>query len=484
MQLLARSAIVPDWRRSTLGCGQKGGGSVSALSDLRVLELSSGVAAEYCGKLLADFGARVIKAEPHPASGGRTRAHGAVRGGRRAPREQRLCSPISTPTSNPRPWIPASRRRTSRPCALSVRSESTSSSTIIPRAGSQALGIDPANCAAQHPALIVCSITPFGYEAPAIAAHRPQRERVSTAAGDITTPSPGGSGHEAAAHRRRPLSAGLRVRASVRRSPSSPQPCTGGRSSGRGQFIDVSQQASMATLGRLRPRPDGGRAPWKSAPRRQAYDLGGPATFFQCQRRVRLPMAVRAWDTGTGMWTLDGRARSGCGTIPSAGSSCISRQGAHRSLPRRDRALDEGPATSPRSRSRAQKLGVPLVPVNTMEDVFHSSQMQFRRFFTQVEHPTLGTHCTYPTVPYRLGATPARDRTNPRRSSGSIPIEALREASQCIAAREIAPPLQGAVIAMHAPRGIGDAAPSRRRGPAAGRARSGSDQGLGRPLHR
>ena len=48
---------------------------MSALSDLRVLELSSGVAAEYCGKLLADFGARVIKAEP-PGCGSQTRSMG------------------------------------------------------------------------------------------------------------------------------------------------------------------------------------------------------------------------------------------------------------------------------------------------------------------------------------------------------------------------------------------------------------------------
>ncbi len=47
---------------------------MSALSDLRVLELSSGVSAEYCGKLLADFGARVIKVEA-PA-GANTRAMG------------------------------------------------------------------------------------------------------------------------------------------------------------------------------------------------------------------------------------------------------------------------------------------------------------------------------------------------------------------------------------------------------------------------
>ena len=51
---------------------------------MRVVEIGSGVALAYCGKLFADFGAEVIKAEPlggdarmreHAAAGGdRTRA--------------------------------------------------------------------------------------------------------------------------------------------------------------------------------------------------------------------------------------------------------------------------------------------------------------------------------------------------------------------------------------------------------------------------
>jgi len=48
------------------------GEGVSALSNLRVLELSNGVAGEYGGKLLADFGADVIKVES-PDVGSATR---------------------------------------------------------------------------------------------------------------------------------------------------------------------------------------------------------------------------------------------------------------------------------------------------------------------------------------------------------------------------------------------------------------------------
>ncbi len=36
---------------------------MSALNGIRIVELAESVAGEYCGKLLADFGAEVIKVE-------------------------------------------------------------------------------------------------------------------------------------------------------------------------------------------------------------------------------------------------------------------------------------------------------------------------------------------------------------------------------------------------------------------------------------
>ena len=126
------------------------------------------------------------------------------------------------------------------------------------------------------------------------------------------------------------------------------------------------------------------------------------------------------------------------------------------------------------SRSRAQKLGVPLVPVNTMEDVFQSSQMQFRKFFTQIEHPSLGK-LHYPTVPYRLSGTPARDRTSPRRCSGKTPIRCCakqrRSSRRASCNRRL----------KRIPSGTSTGAAC---GTSARRAGSGSDEDLGGALHR
>jgi crotonobetainyl-CoA:carnitine CoA-transferase CaiB-like acyl-CoA transferase len=66
-----------------------------------------------------------------------------------------------------------------------------------------------------------------------------------------------------------------------------------------------------------------------------------------------------------------------------------------RSLPK-DQASDQ-----------AQRLGVPLVPVNGAADLHDSPQYRHRGFFQRVRHPVLGD-AAYPTVPYAFSASPAR----------------------------------------------------------------------------
>jgi crotonobetainyl-CoA:carnitine CoA-transferase CaiB-like acyl-CoA transferase len=52
---------------------------MSALTGIRIVELAESVAGEYCGKLLADFGAEVIKIE-RPECGSPTRAMAPIIG--------------------------------------------------------------------------------------------------------------------------------------------------------------------------------------------------------------------------------------------------------------------------------------------------------------------------------------------------------------------------------------------------------------------
>ncbi len=56
---------------------------------------------------------------------------------------------------------------------------------------------------------------------------------------------------------------------------------------------------------------------------------------------------------------------------------------------------------------QAQRLGVPLVPVNDAAALRDSPQYRHRGFFQRVRHPVLGD-AEYPTVPYAFSASPAR----------------------------------------------------------------------------
>jgi crotonobetainyl-CoA:carnitine CoA-transferase CaiB-like acyl-CoA transferase len=59
---------------------------------------------------------------------------------------------------------------------------------------------------------------------------------------------------------------------------------------------------------------------------------------------------------------------------------------------------------------RAQRLGVPLVPVNAVDELPSLPQYRHRSFFRDIAHPALGS-ALYPTVPYLLSKSPAELRT-------------------------------------------------------------------------
>jgi crotonobetainyl-CoA:carnitine CoA-transferase CaiB-like acyl-CoA transferase len=415
---------------------------VSALSDLRVLELSSGVAAEYCGKLLADFGARVIKVEP-PTVGANTRAMEPLAAGGESSERSGLFAYLNTNKQSVvlDPASPGGRE--------ALRSLIRTVDVIIddhPKGwleglGIDPVGIDPATGSSQHPALIVCSITPFGYQAPAALQSARSINVLHSSWGyhspchaDPAKPPLSGVGRFLPDYESGLVAALALVAAVYWREGS-----------GRGQFVDVSQQASMASLvdyvlGQMVA------GTMEVSARRQAYDLGGPATFFQCRDGY-----VYLWMSEPGHWN---------------GMSALMGDPAWmREYPERWLELHVTPERIDRCRaeiarwmkdqsksdvaSRAQKLGVPLVPVNTMEDVFRSSQLEFRKFFTQIEHPTLGK-LHYPTVPYRLSATPARiDKPAPL--LGQHTDEVLREVSGGVVARKSA--LPGQARAGDAPHG-------------------------------
>jgi crotonobetainyl-CoA:carnitine CoA-transferase CaiB-like acyl-CoA transferase len=401
---------------------------VSALSHLRIIELSDGVAGEYCGKLLADFGAEILKVEM-PGTGSDTRGRGPFAKGAATREGSGLFAYLNTNKRSVCIDLSTSQGQ------VALHKLIESADAIVddhPSGYLERLRIDSATLGAKYPRLIVCAITPFGYDAPATMQkayslnvfHSSGWGYHSPSEPDLGKPPLKGAGRFHVDYESG-LSAALALVAAVHWRGSS----------GRGQFLDVSQQQSLATLSDyvLGQMVAG---TMEVSTRRQAFDLGGPATIFQC-----LDGYVYLWLSEPGHW-------NGLRTLMGEPASAWMLD-----FPERWLELHLNDERIQRCRAhiahwmkaqhklevatRAQKLGVPVVPVNTAKDLFESEQLQFRGFFAQVEHPILGS-VRYPTVPYKLSATPARiDRPAPLLGEHTESILAEAAATKASAAESV-----------------------------------------------
>jgi crotonobetainyl-CoA:carnitine CoA-transferase CaiB-like acyl-CoA transferase len=359
---------------------------MSALTGIRIVELAESVAGEYCGKLLADFGAEVIKVEA-PERGSRTRSMAPVivdgrDGGA-------LFAYLNT-----------NKHSVVLDCTAPGGSErlhqliGTADAVIQDRATSWP---------ERHPGAVFCTITPFGEDA-AEEFRNARSINVFQASGwgyhtpshaDTERPPLQGPGRFLADYE-----AGLEAALCVVSS------LFGRLHSGLGECIDVSQHAVLVSradciLGRFitgEVEASGGRAD---------YDQAGPAAFFACADGfVYLYMTSRAhW---TGLKKLMGE--------PDWLEAFEDDWLEFSVTPDKVAAFRRGFATWVRelekevAAERAQRLGVPLVPVNTAADLHHSPQYRHRGFFRPVRHPVLG-EAEYPTVPYMLSRSPAEIRS-------------------------------------------------------------------------
>ena len=356
---------------------------MSALTGIRVVELAGSIAGEYCGKLLADFGAEVVKVEA-PGRGSPTRA----------------MAPVLGPGCE-RSALFAYLNTNKRSVALDVTSAAGVERLHELIATADAVVEDRAiGWAGQHPAVVFCSITPYGCDATAECVDAKSLNVFHASGWGYHTPSHAdparpplqGPGRFLADYEAG-LDAALCVASSL----------FGRLQSGRGQCVDISQQAVLVSradsiVGRFitgEVEPSGERSD---------YDQAGPAAFFACADGfVYLYMTSRAhWRglkelMGHPDW-LDAFDDDWLEFSVTADKVAAFQQGfagwVHGLA--KDTASDA-----------AQRLGVPLVPVNGAADLHHSPQYRHRGFFRPVLHPVLG-EASYPTVPYVFSASPAR----------------------------------------------------------------------------
>jgi len=387
---------------------------MNALTGMRIIELAETPAGEYCGKLLADFGAELIKIER--PGGSPTRSLARVGGVEPAVEASSLFAYLNTNKKS------VALDLSSDAGVARLKSLLAGAAAVIDDRGADAanrLGLSPEAIASLYPDLVCCLITPFGREAPADWSSAKSLNVFHASGWGYHTPSN-------ADPERPPLKGAGCYNADFEGgldAAIATFACLFRReATGEGEFVDVSQQSALlsridSVLGLFLAGED---TPRRS---RLAYDMPGPAASYACaDGNVYLFMTSRAhWQglcklMGSPAWAEEYDQDWLEFGITDERVADFQRNFAEWIADKHKIAVSE----------EAQKLGVALVPLNSPADLLDSPQFQHRGFFQKLAHPVLG-EALYPTVPYQLSATPAR-LTRPAPRLGEHTRELLSDA--------------------------------------------------------
>jgi len=365
--------------------------TAGALSGLKVVELGNMVSAPFCGKLLSSLGAEVIKIEK-PGTGDDARREGPFP--RDIPNPE--CSGLFLYVNAGKLGITLNLET---PTGLSIFNTMIRDADILvennlPREMKR-LGLEYNKLKVINPALIMTSITPFGYTGP-------YRDYKAT---DLISFHAGGLGYITP----RPVvglpdEGPLRTRGHVADFIAGLDAAAGTMCvlyerdrTGTGQHLEISGQesvaVSIATLfsgnsysGHTNTRA--GAAPYQpvaTLPCKDGYVDIQCMTEEQWQRLVEL-MGDPDWAHLDIFKDVFSRAEN-WETLEPLLSDWLSSKGKQEFF------------------REAQAERVPAAPVNTVEDVVRSDHLAARRFFVESDHPVAGT-LQYPGPVMKLSQTP------------------------------------------------------------------------------
>lgn len=372
---------------------------MSALAGVRILELAEDVAGEYCGKLLADFGAEVLKLEK-PGGGSPTRQRGPFAPGGGTGENSGLFAYLNT---NKRSCT----LELAQPVAQAALHRLLERVDVViddhPSGWLAGIGLDAEAYQQRWPRLTVCSITAFGQAPPDDRLHAEDLTVFHASGWGYHTPSqpderlaplkgPGRflPSYEAA------LDAALCVVSALYERDSS----------GQGRFIDVSKQQVLASridyvLGQMVA------GDMDVGTRRTAFDLFGPASIFACRDGF-----AYIWMSAPAHWDALGKLLGQPEWMRTFPERWLERECTPERVAQVRHHIGAWLKTQNKHEAaeKAQELGLTLVAVNNAGDLEASPQYQYRGFFAAVNHPSQGP-ARYPTVPYKLSLTPAALRT-------------------------------------------------------------------------
>ena len=372
---------------------EKSSAPPGALSGVRVVEWSNLVSAPYCGKLLAELGAEVIKIEL-PGQGDDSRRLGPFPNSVFHPERSGLFlfANLNKRGITLDPGSGAGRQLLGRLLeSADIFLENQPLETL------QETGLDYPSLLDRHPRLIVTSLSPYGRSGP-YRSHRGYDLTVNAVSGLSF-----GTGHP----HREPLITPMHQAsylAGVGAAFASIVALLGRDLTGRGQLVDVAEAQVMATLLTGYHLPTfiyRGVSGWRSGnrmrlglfpncvlPCKDGYVCIDAPQLEQYQRFLAL--------LGDQGWMREPRyrdRRAMSDQYPEEAESLIAPWFMQRTKAEILRAcLDNR---------------IPCVPVKTFDEVLEDPQLSSRDYFQEVQHPEAGGY-RYPGPPYRLSESPCR----------------------------------------------------------------------------
>ncbi len=369
---------------------------MSALRGIRVLELAEGVSGEYCGKLLADFGAELIKLEK-PGCGSPTRALGPFAPAGADPERSGLFAYLNTNKHSVALDVSA-------PASGETLEQMLNHVDVVvddhPAGWLAALGLDPVNLHERRPGLVLTSITAFGQEPPPERRHAEDLTVFHSSGWGYHTPSGAAGGQP-------PLKGAGRFLPSYEAGLEAAMCIVAAlyerEESGLGRFIDIARHEVLASRADyvLAQMVAGDMA---VGAERWAYDLFGPAGIFPCRSGF-----AYIWMSAPAHWEALRQLLGNPRWMDSFPDNWLERECTPERVAQCRLHIADWLQAEDKHEvaAAAQELGLTLVAVNNAADLLASPQYQFRAFFAPVHHPAQG-RALYPTVPYRLSRTPAR----------------------------------------------------------------------------
>lgn len=364
-----------------------------ALDGVKVLEYCQFVAGPYCTKLLADFGAEVIKVEK-PGMGDPARRRGPFLDDSAHPEKSGLFLYLNTNklgiTLNLED--PAGRKIFARLLEQTdVLVEDTPPETF------ETLGLDKQSITQINPKLVITSVTPFGRTGPYSRFKAYHLNTFHSGGEGYLTPAWMGMGYM----HRPPLNQGRYVgeyESGLSAAVATLAALYYQRLTGLGQTIDVSKQQALIALNprELASYPNDG---WLASRATRTIRFGG---IFRCKDGyVELDLyEEHEWQAlvslmGNPEWAKADKFRD---RLSRAQHSAELNQLVEDWM--RNHTKEE-------IYHQGQALGCPVAPYNTTKEVVNSNQMKSRDFFVLLDHREAGTFA-YPSAPFRFSLTPWR----------------------------------------------------------------------------